>query len=381
MKKKYLIIIISILVIILTTIILLNIKNKKVIKNYDNLVFEYNQKVKISDIIPIRNDNYLNTLTLGDNKSKYEDENNIYEISYEVVDTTPPLVLISNNYNYEVGSKDNLIKRILCADNYDKKPNCYINGEYDFNTKGSYKLKYIATDSNNNKTEKEFSLTIKEKNTAKKTSKKSNLYIKDVINKYKTNNTMIGIDVSAWQDDIDFEKVKNDNVEFVMIRIGYGHNSNNENVLDKRFYENLTKAKEANLKVGLYFYSYAKSKTDAINQADWIIEKLNKQSLDLPIAFDFEDWQNFNSYNLSLTDLNNIAQSFMNRIEKYGYKSMLYGSYYYLQNIWDTQDKNIWLAHYSSKTDYPNDYQIWQLSNVGKVNGINTDVDINILYK
>ncbi len=381
MKKKYLIIIISILVIILTTIILLNIKNKKVIKNYDNLVFEYNQKVKISEIIPIRNDNYLNTLTLGDNKSKYEDENNIYEISYEVVDTTPPLVLISNNYNYEVGSKDNLIKRILCADNYDKKPNCYINGEYDFNTKGSYKLKYIATDSNNNKTEKEFSLTIKEKNTAKKTSKKSNLYIKDVINKYKTDNTMIGIDVSAWQDDIDFEKVKNDNVEFVMIRIGYGHNSNNENVLDKRFYENLTKAKEANLKVGLYFYSYAKSKTDAINQADWIIEKLNKQSLDLPIAFDFEDWQNFNSYNLSLTDLNNIAQSFMNRIEKYGYKSMLYGSYYYLQNIWDTQDKNIWLAHYSSKTDYPNDYQIWQLSNVGKVNGINTDVDINILYK
>lgn len=381
MKKKYLIIIISILVITLTTIILLNIKNKKVIKNYDNLVFEYNQKVKISEIIPIRNDNYLNTLTLGDNKLKYEDEDNIYEISYKVVDTTSPLVLISNNYNYEVGSKDNLIKRILCADNYDKKPNCYIDGEYDFNTKGSYKLKYIATDSNNNKTEKEFSLTIKEKNTTKKTSKKSNLYIKDVINKYKTDNTMIGIDVSAWQDDIDFEKVKNDNVEFVMIRIGYGHNSNNENVLDKRFYENLTKAKEANLKVGLYFYSYAKSKTDAINQADWIIEKLNKQSLDLPIAFDFEDWQNFNSYNLSLTDLNNIAQSFMNRIEKYGYKSMLYGSYYYLQNIWDTQDKKIWLAHYSSKTDYPNDYQIWQLSNVGKVNGINTDVDINILYK
>ena len=71
----------------------------------------------------------------------------------------------------------------------------------------------------------------------------------------------------------------------------------------------------------------------------------------------------------------------MNRIEKHGYKSMLYGSYYYLQNIWDTQNKNIWLAHYSDKTDYPNEYQIWQLSNVGKVNGINTDVDINVLYK
>ena len=192
---------------------------------------------------------------------------------------------------------------------------------------------------------------------------------------------MIGIDVSAWQGDIDFNNVKDENVEFAMIRVGYGYNSENENILDKRFYDNFAKAKESNIKIGLYFYSYAKSEKEAISQADWIVNKLNKQNIDLPIAFDFEDWQNFNSYNLSLTDLNNIAQAFMNRIEKHGYKSMLYGSYYYLQNIWDTQNKNIWLAHYSDKTDYPNDYQIWQLSNVGKVNGINTDVDINVLYK
>ena len=166
-----------------------------------------------------------------------------------------------------------------------------------------------------------------------------------------------------------------------MIRIGYGYNNENENVIDKRFYENFNKAKEANLKIGLYFYSYAKSEKEAIKQADWIIDKLNNQNIDLPIAFDFEDWQNFNSYNLSLTDLNNIAEAFMNRIENKGYKSMLYGSYYYLQNIWNVQNKKIWLAHYSNKTDYPNDYQIWQLSNIGKVSGINTDVDINILYK
>ena len=381
MKKKYLIIVISILVIISAIIIFITIKNKRVIYNYNNLVFEYNQKVKISDIIPIRNDNYLNTLTLGKRKIQYSQDKYIYNINYSVVDTTPPLVLINNNYTYEIGDKDNLNKRILCADNYNKKPNCYIKGNYDFNNTGIYKLKYIATDSNNNKTEKDFTVTIKEKSKNKKTSQKSNLNIKDVIKKYKNDNTMIGIDVSAWQGDIDFNNVKDENVEFAMIRVGYGYNSENENILDKRFYDNFAKAKESNIKIGLYFYSYAKSEKEAISQADWIVNKLNKQNIDLPIAFDFEDWQNFNSYNLSLTDLNNIAQAFMNRIEKHGYKSMLYGSYYYLQNIWDTQNKNIWLAHYSDKTDYPNEYQIWQLSNVGKVNGINTDVDINVLYK
>lgn len=381
MKKKYLIIVISILVIISAIIIFIAIKNKRVIYNYNNLVFEYNQKVKISDIIPIRNDNYLDTLTLGKRKIQYSQDKYIYNINYSVVDTTPPLVLINNNYTYEIGDKDNLNKIILCADNYNKKPNCYIKGNYDFNNTGIYKLKYIATDSNNNKTEKDFTVTIKEKSKNKKTPQKSNLNIKDVIKKYKNDNTMIGIDVSAWQGDIDFNNVKDENVEFAMIRVGYGYNSENENILDKRFYDNFAKAKESNIKIGLYFYSYAKSEKEAISQADWIVNKLNKQNIDLPIAFDFEDWQNFNSYNLSLTDLNNIAQAFMNRIEKHGYKSMLYGSYYYLQNIWDTQNKNIWLAHYSDKTDYPNEYQIWQLSNVGKVNGINTDVDINVLYK
>ena len=100
MKKKYLIIIISILVIISAIIIFITIKNKRVIYNYNNLVFEYNQKVKISDIIPIRNDNYLDTLTLGKRKIQYSQDKYIYNINYSVVDTTPPLVLINNNYTY-----------------------------------------------------------------------------------------------------------------------------------------------------------------------------------------------------------------------------------------------------------------------------------------
>lgn len=380
MKKRYLIIVLCIIAICILVAIFI-VKNKKTINNYDNLVFEYNQKVKVSDIIPIRKDEYIDTLKIGKNNLKYEVDKTIYNITYEVVDTTAPLVLSSSTYTYNVGDENDLRKRILCADNYDKRPNCFIEGTYDFNTIGNYNLKFIAIDSFNNKTEKEFTLKIKEKSKVKNNSKKKNLNIKDVIKKYKNDNSMIGIDVSAWQNEIDFNKVKEDNVEFVMIRIGYGYNKDGEIIVDKQFYDNFRKAKEANLKVGLYFYSYAKNIKEAKSQADWIVTTIKKEKLDLPIAFDFEDWNNFNDYNLSLTDLNMIADAFMNRLEEYGYKSMLYGSYYYLQNIWDVQNKNIWLAHYSNKTDYPNDYQIWQLSNIGKVNGINTDVDINILYK
>lgn len=380
MKKRYLIVILCIITVCILVVIFI-VKNKKTIYNYDNLVFEYNQKVKVSDIIPIRKDGYIDTLKIGKNNLKYEVDKTIYNITYEVVDTSAPLVLLSSTYTYNIGDENDLKKRILCADNYDKRPNCFIEGTYDFNTIGNYNLKYIAIDSFNNKAEKEFTLKIKEKSKIKNNSKKKNLNIKDVVNKYKNNNSMIGIDVSAWQNEIDFNKVKEDNVEFVMIRIGYGYNKDGEIIIDKQFYNNFRKAKEANLKIGLYFYSYAKNTKEAKNQADWIVTTIKKEKLDLPIAFDFEDWNNFNDYNLSLTDLNMIADTFMNRLEEYGYKSMLYGSYYYLQNIWDVQNKNIWLAHYSNKTDYPNDYQIWQLSNTGKVNGINTDVDINVLYR
>lgn len=375
-NKKQIIILICLIVVSIVMIILLNI-NKKI--NINNLTFEYNQKIKISEILNINNNDYIDTLELGKQSLNIKYKNKHYIINYNVIDKTPPLVLINNSYTYKQGTSVDLVNKILCADNYDKKPNCYIEGEYDFNKIGTYNLKYIAIDSSNNKTEKHFTLNIK-KDINSKTSKQEKQNIDDIITKYKTKDTMIGIDVSAWQNNIDFNKVKTSSVDFVMIRIGYGHTKENEIKIDKRFYDNIENAKKNGLKVGIYFYSYAKNVNEVINQADWIINTLKGESLDLPIAFDFEDWNNFNSYNLSLTDLNQIADTFIKRIESYGYQSMLYGSYYYLNNIWETENKKIWLAHYASKTDYNNKY-MWQLTNKGKVNGIENDVDINILYK
>ena len=165
-----------------------------------------------------------------------------------------------------------------------------------------------------------------------------------------------------------------------MIRIGFGHNNKKENVLDNKFLQNIKNAKKAGLKVGIYFYSYAENEKQAKDQANWIIKTLNNEKLDLPIAFDWEDWEEFNNYNLSFIDLNNMAKVFFDTLNEKGYETMLYGSATYLNHIWDTANYKIWLAHYTTKTNYSNKYDMWQLTSSGVVNGIDGNVDINILY-
>ena len=87
-----------------------------------------------------------------------------------------------------------------------------------------------------------------------------------------------------------------------MIRIGFGNDNKNNIIMDSKFQNNIKNAKEVGLKVGLYFYSYAKSEKEAINQAKWIIKELNGQSLDLPIAFDWESWTYFDDYQINFLE-------------------------------------------------------------------------------
>ena len=134
--------------------------------------------------------------------------------------------------------------------------------------------------------------------------------------------------------------------------------------------------------VGIYFYSYANSKNDAIKEAKWVISKIKKYNVELEIAFDWENWSEFQEFDLSFYHLTEAAQAFIDTVEKAGYKGMLYSSKNYLENIWLPLKGNIWLAHYTSQTTYEGKYKVWQLCNNGKVDGINDNyVDIDIMYK
>ncbi len=351
----------------------------------DDLVFEYYENITLDSIIIVNDDiNYVNSIIDTTELGKHtltitfnEDEKT--SIEYEVVDTTSPLVINSSTYTIVKGNEFNY-QNIFCADNYDKRPTCVIENEYDINTIGEYKLKFVATDSSGNVTNKDITLKVVNEKNPTTPYTPTPLALEDVIKEHKNENTQIGIDVSKWQGDINWQQVKDSGVEFAILRIGFGHNKEMENVLDETFKANLSGAKAAGVPVGVYFYSYADSVKEAIEHANWVVDTLDGESLELPISYDWEEWSKFNSYNLSLTDINNMANEFIKVVENAGYKGMNYGSKSYLNNIWTMYDHTTWLAHYTSKTDYDKDYYIWQLSNAGIVPGIDGAVDLNVLY-
>lgn len=362
------------------------ITNKKLNEiRLDNLVFEYDSDILLSDILEIEIEGQLDTQKLGENTKEIITNDNKYIINYKITDTIAPIILGSTTKTTTKGKKINLVNKFMCGDNYDDRPNCYIEGDYDFDTVGTYNLKYIAKDSSGNKTTKNFKLKVKEPSKSSGSSSSTSTPIKKTsiskyIKKYKKENTKVGIDVSAWQDNIDWKKAKKAGVEFAMIRIGYGPTSDNEIKEDKWFKNNIKEAKKVGIPVGIYLYSYAKTKEDAIEQVKWINNKLNGEKLELPIAFDWENWNSFNKYKVSFKKLNDIAKTFIEEANKYGYEGMLYSSAYYLNHIWKEYD-NTWVAYYTSNNDFSKPYIMWQLSSKGGVDGISGPVDIDILYE
>lgn len=359
-------------------------------KNTDLLVYEsyeIDNLITLKEGITLENNDVFIPKKIGENKYtiKYKKDNKIKEkeLIFNVVDNTPPKVFGGTNKTVLLNYDKDLCDLIVYGDNYDKKPKCEITGEYDLQKEGTYKLLYKLTDQSNNLKEVNVTLNvIKEYKKNNTPTEKKVTNFSDVYKEHKKENTEIGIDVSKWQGNIDFEKVASANASFVMIRIGVQTKQNGELSLDKYYLENIKKAKEAGLKVGVYLYSIATSEKEAIDHADWVVNELNGETLDLPITFDWENWSKWNSYNMSFYDINNIANSFIKRVEEKGYKGMLYSSKFYLENIWENKNNNtVWLAHYTTKTNYQDSYMIWQLCNNGKIDGINGDVDIDILYK
>lgn len=399
MKNKKLILIISIVVGIILLSVggfllykYIEIKNavvKVVLK--DNLEADFADTLRVSSFIEsingkIVDDYYLNTDSLGKKKIDFEyinDDGIKIKYNYEinVVDREAPLIWLGKSYNVTMGSEDNLIDKIMCGDNYDNNPECVIEGDYNLDNVGSYNLVFKATDSSGNVSKKKFILNVNEASSKKESNGvKSVTEFSDVIKDYKNDNTQIGIDVSKWQGDIDFSKLKSAGVEFVIIRIGSSTGINGENFIDSKFIQNIKNANSVGIPVGVYFYSYANSVDRAISDAKWIIENIKNYKVELPIAFDWENWGSFNTYELSFFGLTNMAKRFMDTVKDAGYDAMLYSSKTYLENIWMSVDYPVWLAHYTKNTNYAGDYSYWQICSNGRVDGINGDVDIDIRY-
>ena len=401
-KKKIIKIISTIIGIILILVILLSIYKNYRIKHAKKIVklktteLEVYSDVKLSDIIEKINgkliDNpKINTKKLGKEQItfKYINNDNIkvkYTINLNIKDTTPPIISLINNYIVTRGEKENIEKELFCGDNYDPNPKCYLKGDYDLNKVGTYSVEFIGKDSSNNTSTHKMNIIVKEKNKSSKSqdSQENNVEytnFNDVIKKYKTKKTEIGIDVSHWQGDIDFNKVKSSKVEFAYIRVGRGNGIGKDYILDDKFKTNIRGFNKVGIPVGVYFYSSANSLNDARREAKWILKQIKKYDVSLEVVFDWENWDDFQKYNLSFYNLTEVANEFSKTIEKAGYKSMVYSSKNYLESMWYDINSDVFLAHYTDKTDYEGKYKVWQICNNGKVKGIKSSVDIDIRYK
>lgn len=364
-----------------------------------NLTLEYASKVKVSELISsingeITDDYEIDTSKLGQQEIKFDFVNDdgipvSYTFEVTVEDTEEPLIWLGNTYYTTVGSDLNLTDKVLCGDNEDDTPVCVVEGNYDLNTPGNYELVFKATDKSGNETEQPFTLIVEdpeeelEEENQEEQPEPEIVYteFQDVVDQYKNENTEIGVDLSSFQGDVDFEKLKEAGVEFVMIRVGSRRGIDTDFFLDSQFQNNIKNANKYGIKAGVYFYSYAASIEDAKKEAQWVLKQIKNYDIELPIAFDWENWSYYNDYHLSFFNLTSMAESFVDEVEKAGYDGMIYSSKTYLENMWMPLEDDVWLAHYTdTTTTYQGDYKMWQLCENGKVDGISGMVDINILY-
>ncbi len=185
------------------------------------------------------------------------------------------------------------------------------------------------------------------------------------------------LDISTWQGYVDFNKVKSAGYNYVILRAGFGREYSQK---DNTFERNYANAKAAGIKVGVYWFSYSTSPSDAYREANACLYCLNGKQLDMPVYYDLEYQPAMSMSNSNYTQM---ALNFCSAIKKAGYKSGVYSSasvYGYLLNRQTLINNgvSIWNAQWSSYCSVPCD--IWQYSEKGQVNGISASVDMNYIH-
>lgn len=208
-------------------------------------------------------------------------------------------------------------------------------------------------------------------------------------NRFSGISKVYGIDVSYYQGNIDWKKVKNSGVEFVIIRVGYrGYGSAGTLVEDPRFKTYLDEATKAGLKVGVYFYTQAITTAEAQEEAKFVLDRIKGYSLQMPVYYDIEsvdyDTGRLDSAGLSKAQKTALCTAFCDTIIKSGYSAGVYANYtwlnYYIDGAGLGRKYPIWLAHYTSNTNYDQRMDMWQYSGSGTVSGISAYTDVNVWY-
>lgn len=185
-----------------------------------------------------------------------------------------------------------------------------------------------------------------------------------------------GVDVSYWQKEIDWNKVKASGIKFAIIRCGYGNGG-----VDSYFERNVKECERVGIPWGAYYFSYAESVEEAKKELDNCLKLLKGKNPSYPVYYDLEDEATTGSQ--SNSTILKMAKVFVDGIEKAGYWAGIYANTNWfntrLTDSWYDR-KAKWVAQYNDKNTYKKSYGIWQYSPSGKVNGIDGKTDLNYGY-
>lgn len=216
----------------------------------------------------------------------------------------------------------------------------------------------------------------------------ANLVYRSPLMMYYENNTRIsyvGVDLSKLQDYVDFNELKRAGVDYVMLRLGQRGYQTGEISMDEYFYENLRRASEADLDVGVYFFSQAITEEEALEEAEYVISALSENEIQYPVVFYMEPVSGMECRidDLEKMERTNIALTFMERIEEAGYIPMIYGDKEWLiQNLslGSMIGYDIWYAEESDLPDFPYEFAMWQYTTSGRINGISGNANLSICF-
>lgn len=302
-------------------------------------------------------------------------------------DVTAPFFMNINREVYVTQNNEfDINEYISYIDDHDSDVELTVDGYVDMSTLGTYYLDLCITDDAGNSKTDSMSVTVvapvepgSEPDYPAGNTTDYATSFETFMNSYPGDDVHYGIDVSHWQGAIDWQQVADAGCEFVIIRAGWS--SGGEFHLDDYFNANIEGASAVGLHIGVYVYTTDNTIEDVEALADTICDMTEGYNVDMPIVFDWENFfNNFQRYSLSIDDINDLYLAFEQRVESRGLTSTLYASKFVLEVIWDDSIEPVWLAHYTSQTDYAGLYNMWQQSCTGSIPGIDAYVDMDLFY-
>ena len=195
-----------------------------------------------------------------------------------------------------------------------------------------------------------------------------------------------GIDVSKYQEEINWKKVADDEVEYAFIRLGIRGYTEGEILVDDNFQANIKGALENGIDVGVYFFTQATSEAEAEEEAAFVIDSIEQYDVSYPVVIDIEAVSNNNARTKDLTkeERTKYCITFCEKIKEAGYTPMIYGnlkSFMLMLDMEQLEEYDKWFAYYDDRMYFPYAHKIWQYTSTGRVSGIAGDVDLNISFE